>query len=337
MDPGSPPGVEQFVPDMSKLPSMPDMPTMPGMPEGMPDVGGAFSGAMSDVTGGVGGAFSGAMDGISGITPDMPTIPGIPEGMPDVGGALSGAMSGVTDGVGGAMSGVTGVIPTEIPGVGGMPDISGAMPDLSGVTDSARGLRDSVTAMDPGLGDAAQEAATAAAEAAAAAAEAAQSVVNPLEKHHSVVGGTLSVGELENVVQRFGQTQDRLKQVYGLDLPAFKGLVQELCGADAPNDRDLKAAFVVADQNKNGVIELDEFIHLFELIKKKKVVGIGGGVVFSSSKQKSQKQTFKKELQAARESQEMSIADAMNPVNATAAAGGGDELARQVQRQSSAL
>ena len=71
---------------------------------------------------------------------------------------------------------------------------------------------------------------------------------------------------------------------------------------------------------------------MFELIKKKKVEGIGGGVIFSSSKQKSQKLAFKKELQAARESQEMSIVDAMNPIN-TAAGGKGDELSRQFEVQ----
>ena len=133
--------MEQFVPDMS-IPSI-DMPAMPAMPEGMPDVGGALSGAMDDVTGGVGGAFSGALDGISGITSDMPSmpsmpdmpsmpsmpdgmpsmpsmpdgIPSMPDGMPNMGGAFSSAMSNMTD-----------AIPTELPSVG--------MPDLSGVSDS---------------------------------------------------------------------------------------------------------------------------------------------------------------------------------------------------------
>ena len=74
-----------------------------------------------------------------------------------------------------------------------------------------------------------------------------------------------------------------------------------------------------------AAIELDEFIRLFELIKKKKVEGIASTGFFSSASKTQKKQSLKRDLQAARESQEVSVSDAMNPIMDS----GADALSRQ--------
>ena len=62
----------------------------------------------------------------------------------------------------------------------------------------------------------------------------------------------------------------------------FKEVVKALMkGSDCPPDKDLNAAFVLADEDKGGTVDEDEFVELFRKVKAGEVRGLGGWGSFS--------------------------------------------------------
>jgi Ca2+-binding EF-hand superfamily protein len=49
---------------------------------------------------------------------------------------------------------------------------------------------------------------------------------------------------------------------------------RQMCKDEAPSEKDLNEAFVIADEDKGGTVDCEEFIHLYELIKAGKVHGL---------------------------------------------------------------
>lgn len=47
-------------------------------------------------------------------------------------------------------------------------------------------------------------------------------------------------------------------------------------GNAPPTDKDLDAAFIIADEDKGGTVDIIEFLHIYELIKSGEIIGIGG-------------------------------------------------------------
>ena len=61
---------------------------------------------------------------------------------------------------------------------------------------------------------------------------------------------------------------------------AFAFLVKNLVKVngmrDVPTKHDLEAAFVCADADENGTVDFEEFMHMYELVKRGKIKGLGG-------------------------------------------------------------
>ena len=72
-----------------------------------------------------------------------------------------------------------------------------------------------------------------------------------------------------------------------------KQIISEDPRAKVPLPKDLDIAFVTADEDKNGTINLPEFLHLVSLVKQGHVKGIGGGL-FSSGM--TRKTSFREQL-----------------------------------------
>jgi len=99
-----------------------------------------------------------------------------------------------------------------------------------------------------------------------------------------------------------------------LNLIAFKALVQRLllvpssktgannAAAAAPSEKDLEAAFALADDDKSGGVDEREFVALFELAKQGAVKGLGKKSFFGakSSTQKKQASAFQASFQEER-------------------------------------
>jgi hypothetical protein len=73
-----------------------------------------------------------------------------------------------------------------------------------------------------------------------------------------------------------------------------------------PTPKDLDAAFVAADEDRNGTIDLPEFLHLVSLVKQGHVKGIGGGL-FSSGL--GRKNSFRDQLAEQRATAAAAIAE----------------------------
>lgn len=99
-----------------------------------------------------------------------------------------------------------------------------------------------------------------------------------------------------------------------LNLKAFKALVQRLllvpssktgvknAAATAPSEKDLEAAFALADDDNSGGVDEREFVALFELVKQGAVKGLGKKSFFgsTSSSQKNQASAFQASFQEER-------------------------------------
>jgi Ca2+-binding EF-hand superfamily protein len=112
----------------------------------------------------------------------------------------------------------------------------------------------------------------------------------------------LSDDELVKVKKKF---REKAKSQEGdsndLDKKAFKELVVDLlaeAGQEAPSRKDLDAAFILADEDKGGTVDEQEFANLYRLIQGGGVKGLGGGNMFllSSKKLENKKRAFKKGL-----------------------------------------
>ena len=80
-------------------------------------------------------------------------------------------------------------------------------------------------------------------------------------------------------------------------------------GERTPAPRDLNMAFKISDDNKNGLIELDEFVHLHEFIKQGKVNALGGGLIFTGPFSAMKKKKFKNDFKRHVSSTDVSAAD----------------------------
>jgi len=163
------------------------------------------------------------------------------------------------------------------------------------------------------MAKAATEAATAAMEAASAAAEkrriiaTANAVVAPTE------------GQIEQEWRKKFTAAATAKASKELEKPEFKALVKKILVKELmkmteyaqpgdpplpppPLDADLDAAFTVADADKSGLVDEEEFVQLMRLIKAGKVEGLGSKGRFGFKGASKQKQ-FKADLQSARESE----------------------------------
>ena len=133
---------------------------------------------------------------------------------------------------------------------------------------------------------AAKEAAAAVAqEAARAAAEAADLERAP---RPSKVPQNLKTAEVEFIVQEYSK-----HFVRGLNLRVFEGAVakvmvdcpgSEFGPSDVPREKDLKKAFEMADTDKSGVVDIDEFVQLYSKIKAGEIDGLAGYGFFESKK-----------------------------------------------------
>jgi hypothetical protein len=57
-------------------------------------------------------------------------------------------------------------------------------------------------------------------------------------------------------------------------------------------DKDLDVAFIIADEDKSGGVDLDEFLNLYKLIKKGEVVGLGALSADARTKKRQFKVSF---------------------------------------------
>ena len=84
----------------------------------------------------------------------------------------------------------------------------------------------------------------------------------------------------------------------------FKELTQKLLTdsgrKEVPTAKDLDVAFVTADADKSGTIDEREFLHIFSLVKKGKVNGLGKKASFFGGGGKKQINSFRKSLEEKR-------------------------------------
>jgi hypothetical protein len=104
--------------------------------------------------------------------------------------------------------------------------------------------------------------------------------------------------ELADVQERFHATA-RLHGSGQLDLPCFRDLVAEVLlevvgepERRLPTPGDLSAAFTLADVDSSGLVDLEEFMALYALIRNGAVQGLGKKGVFASLKKGSFKKSF---------------------------------------------
>eukprot|EP00613_Pedinella_sp_CCMP2098_P040952 CAMPEP_0171783772 /NCGR_PEP_ID=MMETSP0991-20121206/61684_1 /TAXON_ID=483369 /ORGANISM="non described non described, Strain CCMP2098" /LENGTH=300 /DNA_ID=CAMNT_0012391957 /DNA_START=3 /DNA_END=902 /DNA_ORIENTATION=+ len=105
----------------------------------------------------------------------------------------------------------------------------------------------------------------------------------------------LSIDEVAAVKHEFN-TKAKEEGSEALSKAAFKSLVKYLMKGEmkSPSDKDLDSAFVIADEDKGGTVDLNEFLNLYKLIKRGEVVGLGKKSLFGSGKrEKSFKQSLK--------------------------------------------
>jgi hypothetical protein len=115
----------------------------------------------------------------------------------------------------------------------------------------------------------------------------------------------LTKDQKDAVVDRYRLMTKKLN-VKALNKSQFISLVKAIISADSevevPSRSDLEAAFKVADEDKNGVIDEREFVNLFGLIKNGGVKGMAGGFLknfgLKSNKAKAKKQQLKKKFAA---------------------------------------
>ena len=103
------------------------------------------------------------------------------------------------------------------------------------------------------------------------------------------------------------EEEERIRDAFGaktesegadeLDLTAFKALVLELLpgGLAVPTDKDLDVAFVLADEDKSGLVDEEEFVKLYTLIQRGEVTGLGKRSLFGGGKKAA---SFRKSLGA---------------------------------------
>ena len=89
-----------------------------------------------------------------------------------------------------------------------------------------------------------------------------------------------------------GDNRDELPKAAFKDL--VKMLMTESGQKELPSDKDLDAAFKLADADKSGLVDEVEFLALYRLVKTGQVGGLGkSGGLFGSSKKASFKRSFK--------------------------------------------
>lgn len=108
----------------------------------------------------------------------------------------------------------------------------------------------------------------------------------------------LSADDLATAKKQFN-AKAKAEGTEALSKAAFKALVKVLMQGekDKPSDKDLDAAFVLADEDKGGTVDLSEFVNLYKLIKRGEVVGLGKRSLFGSSSGK-RANSFKSSLKA---------------------------------------
>ena len=114
--------------------------------------------------------------------------------------------------------------------------------------------------------------------------------------------------------QEFGNNVEGEK---GIPKSSSMKLVKYLyveAGERPPAPRDLNVAFKFSDYNKNGLIEMDEIVHLYELIKQGKVNALEEGILFTgpffAMKKKKLKNDFKRQVS----SRDVSVADIVDAI-----------------------
>jgi len=121
----------------------------------------------------------------------------------------------------------------------------------------------------------------------------------------------LSVAEIDTASERFVECCEALG-VEQLTRPAFKMLVKQIIAEDSvakpPKPKDLDAAFLIADTDRTGTIDHDEFVVLVGLVKEGAVHGIGGSGFFKQRKARRSSVKFETELEAARAEAEAAAA-----------------------------
>ena len=166
----------------------------------------------------------------------------------------------------------------------------------------------------------AQAAALAMAKAASEAATAAMEAANAAIEKRRIATVKAMVAPTEDLVEqdwrkKFAAATNG-KASKELEKPEFKALVKKILVRELmkmtdlaqtgdpplpppPLDADLDAAFKVADANKSGLVDEEEFVKLMRLIKAGKVSGLGDTGFFGFGGGNKQKQ-FKKDLELAR-------------------------------------
>ena len=114
-----------------------------------------------------------------------------------------------------------------------------------------------------------------------------------------------------------------------------KQIIAEDPRAKTPSPADLDQAFLLADEDRNGAIDLDEFVNLVGLIKQGHVVGVSGGLFFSGV---SRKASFREQLQMARDEasakKRLSALEVAIPVTVEEGAGDSDGDEAETKRES---
>jgi hypothetical protein len=184
--------------------------------------------------------------------------------------------------------------------------------------------------------------ANAAAEAAAAAVAAADAASQKRRSSTTVAPANLAPEEQEEQRWRTKfETAATGTASFELDKPAFKALVKKLLVKELmkmtdlaqpgdpplpppPADVDLDASFKVADADKSGLVDQEEFVKLMRLIKAGKVSGLGDTGFFGFGGGNKQKQ-FKEDLANAKEAETATKSAKLAQLQREAASG--DEVA----------
>jgi hypothetical protein len=148
-----------------------------------------------------------------------------------------------------------------------------------------------------------------------------------LPKRRSSFSSTgLSAAEIATASERFAECCEALG-TDSLSRPAFKMLVKQIVAEDdgvkPPKPKDLDAAFAMADANRSGSLDHEQWVVLVGLVKAGSIGGIAGKGFLTARKARRASVKFGSELEVARAEveAELSLAYAQRQTNNRAGAG----------------
>ena len=108
-----------------------------------------------------------------------------------------------------------------------------------------------------------------------------------VECTHELVHGVLTPGDMVRLKSFFDDEEVKKNDEGAIERKEFVKLIKKIMkdeGEKAPPEKDLNAAFVQADEDGGGSVDMAEFVSLYAKVKKGEVKGLGGGSMFSLSR-----------------------------------------------------